>query len=98
DKLPETYRLPLLLCYLDGRTRDEAAHQLGVKADVVRGRLERGRDKLRSRLTRRGVTLSAGLLSAVANPATAVDPSAKVIQATLESAATGCISTSVGSL
>ncbi len=98
DRLPETYRLPLLLCYLDGKTRDEAAHQLGVKADVVRGRLERGRDKLRTRLARRGVTLSVGLLSAVANPATAVDPSAKVIQATLESAATGCISTSVGSL
>jgi RNA polymerase sigma factor (sigma-70 family) len=95
DKLPETYRLPLLLCYFDGRTRDEAAQQLGVKADVVRGRLERGRDKLRTRLTRRGVTLSAGLLSAVANSATAVGPSASVIQATLESATTGIVSKSV---
>jgi RNA polymerase sigma factor (sigma-70 family) len=97
DRLPETYRLPLLLCYLDGRTRDEAAQQLGVKADVVRGRLERGRDKLRSRLTRRGVTLSAGLLSAVAT-ANAAGPSANVIEATLESATTGCVSTSVGQL
>ena len=43
DRLPDTYRLPLLLCYLEGKSRDEAAQQLGVKTDVVRGRLARGR-------------------------------------------------------
>jgi RNA polymerase sigma factor (sigma-70 family) len=66
DRLPDLYRLPLLLCYLDGKSRDEAAEQLGVKTDVLRGRLERGRDRLRARLTRRGVGLSAGLLAAAA--------------------------------
>ena len=59
QKLPEKYRLPLVLCYLEGRTRDEAAAQLGWSLDKFRGVLERGRDQLRTRLIRRGVTLAA---------------------------------------
>src|SRR5262249_36615770 len=70
DRLPDRYRLPLLLCYLEGKTRDQAAQELGVKTDTVRGRLERGRNTLRARLTERGVTLSAGLLAALASSAT----------------------------
>lgn len=61
--LSETYRAPLVLCYLEGRTRDEAAHQLGWSLRTLQRRLERGRDLLRIRLTRRGLTLSAGLLA-----------------------------------
>jgi RNA polymerase sigma factor (sigma-70 family) len=59
QRLPENYRLPLVLCYLEGLTRDEAAVQLGWSADKLRGLLDRGRERLRSRLIRRGVTLSA---------------------------------------
>jgi RNA polymerase sigma factor (sigma-70 family) len=58
DQLPDRYRLPLVLCYLEGRTRDEAAVQLGWTEGKLKGLLERGRDRLRSRLIRRGVTLS----------------------------------------
>src|SRR3954469_15663218 len=68
DRLPPRYRLPLLLCYLEGKTRDEAAAELGSTADAVRGRVNRGRERLRKRLDRRGVTLSAALLAAVAVP------------------------------
>src|ERR1019366_7013895 len=53
------YRLPLVLCYLEGLTRDEAAAQLGWSAGKLRGLLDRGRDLLRARLIKRGVTLSA---------------------------------------
>jgi RNA polymerase sigma factor (sigma-70 family) len=63
DRLPERYRLPLLLCYLLGQSRDEAARSLGWTLGAVKGRLERGRKALAVRLTRRGITLSAGLLA-----------------------------------
>ena len=66
DRLPDTLRLPLLLCYLDGLSRDEAARRLGWSLNAVRGRLERGRVRLRKRLEKRGISLSAGLLGAVA--------------------------------
>jgi RNA polymerase sigma factor (sigma-70 family) len=62
--LPARYRGPLVLCYLEGRTRDEAARQLGVSVAAVKGRLERGRDMLRDRLTRRGCCLGVGLTAA----------------------------------
>jgi RNA polymerase sigma factor (sigma-70 family) len=68
DRLPDATRLPLVLCYLDGLSRDEAAAQLGRSLNSVKKSLEKGREQLRKRLARRGVTLSAGLLAAVAEP------------------------------
>lgn len=61
NRLPERYRAVLILCYLEGKTRDEAADQLGLSAGALHGLLERGRKLLADRLTKRGVTLSAGL-------------------------------------
>ncbi len=59
-RLPEKYRAPLLLCFWEGRTRDEAAEQLGTTVDAFKKRLERARHLLGSRLTRRGFVPSAG--------------------------------------
>jgi RNA polymerase sigma factor (sigma-70 family) len=87
DRLPDHYRLPLILCYLEGKSRDEAAQELGWEVGVLRGCLERGRDRLRARLTRRGVALSAGLLAASAHSETAGGPSARLIQAAMTAAA-----------
>jgi RNA polymerase sigma factor (sigma-70 family) len=64
ERLPEKYRAPLVLCYLTGKTRDEAADDLGCSVDTLRGRLERGRDRLRERLLKRGVLLPSALLAA----------------------------------
>jgi RNA polymerase sigma factor (sigma-70 family) len=61
QQLPERYRTPLLLCYWESKTRDEAAQLLGLSIGKLHGLLERGRALLRDRLTRRGLTLSAAL-------------------------------------
>src|SRR5262249_49888207 len=62
-RLPEHYRAALVLCYLEGRPRDEAALQLGWSLPALHGRLERGRALLHARLVRRGLTLSAALVA-----------------------------------
>jgi RNA polymerase sigma factor (sigma-70 family) len=85
DRLPLRLRLPLILCYFDGKTRDEAAKQLGWSLGVLRGRLDSGRAMLRKRLARRGVELSAGLFAALGVDATrAVTPS--LLRATIRAA------------
>lgn len=62
-RLPETYRLPILLCLLQGRTVEDAARQLDWSIGSLRGRLERGREQLRRRLSRRGLGLSVGAVA-----------------------------------
>jgi RNA polymerase sigma factor (sigma-70 family) len=64
QRLPERYRLPVILCCLEGRTLEEAARHLGWTPGSVKGRLERGRARLHDRLVRRGLTLSAALAAA----------------------------------
>jgi RNA polymerase sigma factor (sigma-70 family) len=75
-RLPEKYRAPLVLCYLRGKTQCEAARELGWAPGVLRGRLDRGRERLRARLARRGLALSAGLLATALTGEAAVTPAA----------------------
>jgi len=77
NRLPEKYRAPLVLCYLEGKTNDEAARQLGRPVGTVWYQLSRGREMLKGRLSRRGVGLSVVALGAViAQNATAAVPGA----------------------
>jgi RNA polymerase sigma factor (sigma-70 family) len=85
-RLPERYRAPLVLCYLEGRTRDEAAQLLGWSEGTLRGRLERGRDVLRSRLIRRGLGLSAALLAAALGREASASVRPPFVVATVETA------------
>ncbi len=62
-QLPERFREVILLCQMEGLTREEVAERLGVSTAAVKDRLERGREQLRLRLLRRGITFSATALS-----------------------------------
>jgi RNA polymerase sigma factor (sigma-70 family) len=62
-RLPERFRLPVVLCYLQNHTTSQAARLLGVPHGTVLSRLATARQKLAARLTRRGVTLPATLVS-----------------------------------
>src|SRR5262245_39292291 len=73
-RLSDRYRAPLVLCYLEGRTQDEAARQLGWSLNTLRRRLERARRLLEARLRGRGVTLSAALAGVLAASAAVPGP------------------------
>jgi RNA polymerase sigma factor (sigma-70 family) len=84
--LPDKYRIPVVLSYLEGKTNEEVAALLKWPVGTVKGRLSRGRALLRSRLTRRGIALSAGtlLVTLARSPASAADLPPELFRRTLE--------------
>jgi RNA polymerase sigma factor (sigma-70 family) len=105
DRLPEKYRAPVVLCYLQGHTNEEAAEQLGCPKGTIQSRLARGRERLQARLTRRGVALSAGSLAMILSPKATAVPAGLVsstVAAALSFAAgkgvVGLVSASVAAL
>jgi mono/diheme cytochrome c family protein len=107
DRLSTKHRAPLILCFLEGQTRDEAAARLGWSLSTLKRRLERGRQLLAARLTRRGLSLGVTLVGAglIQDEAWAV-VSPTLMAATFRSAAltvsgtavTGLISPTVAAL
>ncbi len=85
-RLPEKYRAPTILCYLEAMSYEAAASRLGLTENTVRGRLARARQRLRSRLTLRGVELSAfaGASRLAIPAATVVRPA--LLHSTIEAA------------
>ncbi|MGL4554605.1 MAG: sigma-70 family RNA polymerase sigma factor [Gemmataceae bacterium] len=59
NQLPDKFRVPVVLCCLEGLSRDEAARRLGWSASAVKDRLKEGRERLRRSLGRRGIELGA---------------------------------------
>jgi RNA polymerase sigma factor (sigma-70 family) len=108
NKISKCYRTPLVLYYLEGKTQDEAAAQLGVSKATVKQRLERGRALLRVRLVRRGLGPVTVLLAASWPLATATaNPGPLLVASTVKAAAlisvprmvaAGLVSTKVAAL
>jgi RNA polymerase sigma factor (sigma-70 family) len=100
NALPSQYRAPLVLCYLENRTRDEAAQQSGCSLSTLDRLLERGRALLKARMVRRGLTvglaLSPALLSQVnASGCVASSLAASTVKATAFVASGGAASSVV---
>ncbi len=96
DRLPPTYREPILLCYFGGMTYDAAARHLRCPAGTLSTRLNRARERLRSRLARRGLAVPAGLLLVGAAEASGAAPApASMVRA---ASASGAVPAAVASL
>jgi RNA polymerase sigma factor (sigma-70 family) len=106
-RLPDKYRVPVVLCDLEGRPRREVARQLKVPEGTLSSRLTTARRMLAKRLTRRGLTVSGGALAAaVSHEAASAYVPASLLSATVEAAtlvaagqaATGLVSAQVAAL
>jgi hypothetical protein len=97
-RLPDKYRSAVVLCDLEGKTRQEVARELGCPEGTVASRLDRARSLLANRLTRRGLALPAGALAAMLSAQTAsAAVTADLFAATLQASiafATGNITAS----
>jgi RNA polymerase sigma factor (sigma-70 family) len=77
ERLPEALRLPVVLCDLEGLSREQAADELNWTEGTLRGRLARGRARLRARLVRCGAAPTAGAVTlALARESVAAVPTA----------------------
>jgi RNA polymerase sigma factor (sigma-70 family) len=72
DRLPEKYRQPIILCYMQGLTQTRAAEALGWPLGTVQARLHRGRERLRGRLARRGAGMMGLAMAALLMPTRAM--------------------------
>jgi RNA polymerase sigma factor (sigma-70 family) len=93
NRLPEKYRMPILLCDLEGKTHVQAADELRWPLGTLHCRVRRGREQLKTRLTRRGLTVSAGLLAALLTEEIAVARPALALHTSIRAAASLKVST-----
>jgi RNA polymerase sigma factor (sigma-70 family) len=85
-RLPERYRVPLVLCHMEGLRHDEVARQLGCPVGTVESRLARAREQLRVRLERRGLAPTASVLGTLLRPPGASMVASPLVEATLRAA------------
>jgi RNA polymerase sigma factor (sigma-70 family) len=108
SRLPDKYRVAIVLCDLEGKTRKEAARQLGVPDGTLAARLARARTMLAKRLARHGLAVSGGMLAPVlaqkggsaAAPASVMTSTIKAVASVAagQTAVTGLVSAQVVAL
>lgn len=99
NRLPDKFRMPIVLCDLEGRPYREVAQQLGIAAGTLSGRLKTARMMLAKRLSRHGLILSGSGLLAVLSPTTAsAAVSLPLVTSTVQAATAGAVSAPVAAL
>lgn len=99
QRLPTAQRSAFVLCCLEGHTQEEAARMLGWTPGSVKGRLERGRQRLQTQLQRRGISLSAALtLVVVIRDRAAAHMPALLLQSTVRAVLHGGIGSTASML
>ena len=88
DRLPDKYRVPVVLCELEGRSRKEAARTLGLPEGTLSSRLAQAKKMLARRMSRQGVSLTVGALVSLtvrpASPATTSSSRLKTRRSTIK--------------
>jgi RNA polymerase sigma factor (sigma-70 family) len=85
-RLPERYRLPVLLCHVEGLRHDEVARRLGCPVGTVESRLSRAREQLRTRLARRGLAPSTSAMGGMFGLPSISPIPASLVRSTLRAA------------
>jgi RNA polymerase sigma factor (sigma-70 family) len=107
SRLPDKYRIPIVLCELEGKTIKEAARHLRWPQGTVATRLARGRAQLAKMMTKRGLTIASGIMAAaVSQGASSLSIRTPLMVSTVQAAtavtagqaAAGVISTKVAAL
>ena len=106
SRLPDRYRAALVACELEGKSRREAAQQLGLPEGTLSTHLARGRKLLRDRLVKRGVSLGVGALAGLSRESAEAAVPDRLLGATIRAAmgyasggvASGTVSTTVAAL
>ena len=98
ERLPDRYRIPIVLFHLEGRTHEQVARELRCPVGTISSRLSRARDLLRSRLARRGLGLPVGVVTTAlaSRESWALPPT--LLRSTVQASAGGVVSATVHQL
>jgi RNA polymerase sigma factor (sigma-70 family) len=96
DKIPEKFRTPLILCYLEGKTYEVVAQELNIPYTTLKRRLDQAREALRKRLTKRGLGISSSALAVLVTQNASAQVSETAVSSVMHAASAFAAGASIG--